>query len=234
MALGKKLKITLLVLVGIFACYHVLRYAGILVAYTIPTTSNEPNIKCGTLFFASNLIEPKRGDFITFHYNDPEFGESTYVYRLCGIGNDTIQIEKGTLFINGKNFDQDYNLQHSYLLNEQQFTSLSNPAIEHIPINATPGDILYLTFVEDAEAQNFKFAKDRYRNLTTVPNSEIQEKYQQAWNKDYFGPLVIPEGKVFVLGDNRDNARDSRFIGLIDKTDITGVLWKKLFTKGCE
>lgn len=36
--------------------------------------------------------------------------------------------------------------------------------------------------------------------------------------------LVIPEGKVFVMGDNRNHSMDSRFkqVGLIDKSQIIG------------
>ena len=37
-----------------------------------------------------------------------------------------------------------------------------------------------------------------------------------------FGPDVIPAGKYFVMGDNRDNSNDSRFIGVIDRRRIVG------------
>jgi signal peptidase I len=33
---------------------------------------------------------------------------------------------------------------------------------------------------------------------------------------------LIPENEYFLMGDNRDNAFDSRFIGTIKKEDILG------------
>lgn len=36
---------------------------------------------------------------------------------------------------------------------------------------------------------------------------------------------VIPKGKYFVLGDNRENSLDGNDFGLIDKKDIVGKAW---------
>ena len=37
-----------------------------------------------------------------------------------------------------------------------------------------------------------------------------------------FEPVTIPEGKYFMMGDNRDNSADSRYFGLVDRHLILG------------
>ena len=68
----------------------------------------------------------------------------------------------------------------------------------------------------------------------TVNGKNLNEPYVAEITHrkgDFNGPLVIPEGYLFVMGDNRNNSLDSRFdtIGLIDERYVLGVAQIRLF-----
>ncbi|MEJ2200279.1 MAG: signal peptidase I [Desulfuromonadaceae bacterium] len=42
--------------------------------------------------------------------------------------------------------------------------------------------------------------------------------------RDNFGPVTVPPGAYFVLGDNRDRSYDSRFFGFVEQAQIKGTV----------
>jgi signal peptidase I len=230
--LNKKLKITLYVVVGLIVVYQILNMTGVLSFFTIPTTSNLPTIQNGAVVVASNLVTPKRGDFITYKFEDPVYGKSTWMHRLCAMENDTLEIREGILFVNGKSVDTNYNLQYSYFLSEEEFKALPKNTIKDFFRIQPQGNNSYLVFLEERDATKYKLASKRAITPKDKTDQYIKAKFQKNWNKDFFGPLIIPKGKGFVLGDNRDNSMDSRHYGLVDMEDITGVYLATLFVIG--
>jgi len=49
-----------------------------------------------------------------------------------------------------------------------------------------------------------------------------EDSPQYCPNRDNFGPLVVPQGVYFCLGDNRDDSYDSRYWGFVDRDLVLG------------
>jgi signal peptidase I len=60
----------------------------------------------------------------------------------------------------------------------------------------------------------------KHDDKRTFPYSEADSL--QWGRRDNMPIRIIPEGKLFVMGDNRDNSFDSRFWGYLDEKDVIG------------
>ncbi|MGX7039741.1 signal peptidase I [Vagococcus fessus] len=94
-----------------------------------------------------------------------------------------------------------------------------------------PGD--KVKFVNDQLFINGKEIKEPYLDefksklkegeyLTTVLDQEGKIHSEFALENLFDGNDTVPEGKLFVMGDNRQISKDGRMIGYIDIEDITG------------
>lgn len=57
-----------------------------------------------------------------------------------------------------------------------------------------------------------------------VNGKELNEPYVPSYYLDgaNFGPVMIPQGSYFVMGDHRDSSNDSRVFGPVPRSDVYG------------
>jgi signal peptidase I len=127
-----------------------------------------------------------------------------------------------------------------------RFHSSYSPQINDIIVFTAPGqDRTYVKRCIATEGQTVEIINKQLfvdRQLISMPPDAIHSDInlyphheETVWktgpagryleregNRDNMPPLVVPEGKIFVLGDNRDNSLDSRFYGCVDCDQVLG------------
>lgn len=140
---------------------------------------------------------PQRGDVMVFRY--PEDPSLDYIKRVVGLPGDTIAYQNKRLTINGQAVEikkiDDFRHPERMYYSEQYAAKLGE--VEHRLLNDTDAP----AFVPDAS--RFPHRENCIYNATGVI-------------------CKVPAGHYFMMGDNRDNSRDSRAWGFVPEQNIVG------------
>jgi signal peptidase I len=207
----------------------VLAFRGFLFTpFTIPSESMLPGLIKGdylvaakwpygwshwSLPFDAPLIEgtiaprlPERGDIAIFRH--PIDG-TEYIKRVIGLPGDRVALRGGVVVLNGA------------------------PAIQRrfadfvLPVSPNTG----CAWGAVRESAGDGARQCRYARFSeTLPGGRSYLVLDfGATPQDDFGPVTVPAGHVFMLGDNRDNSQDSRFlasagggVGLVPTSRLVG------------
>lgn len=151
----------------------------------------------------------------------------TFVFRLCSVDGSSMYdtLEDGQQVITADLFYKpsqgDIVVFH---MTSSQYPSLNKPLVKRVI--GLPGQTVKIDFGTGIVTVDGVELKEDYISLLDINLNEIgryTEKAQYNMSGNVF-TVTVPEGYVFVMGDNRNNSLDSRYtaVGCVDIRRILG------------
>lgn len=215
-------------------------------AFYIPSESME-----STLLVKDRLIVDKlsyrftplnRHDVVVFEAPPQATNEHKdgidFIKRLIGEPGDTIQVKEAKLTVDGEvHCESEGSDPHGYL--RDKLSLGIEDAIKLYPDHVTINGKLSLTPEQIAEKVGSPAAKVTITPGQTLINGKVQDEpytnEDPAYNfpdprgngyrpdnVESDGSYKIPEGSVFMMGDNRNRSQDSHMWGPLDKKRVVG------------
>jgi signal peptidase I len=177
----------------------------------VPTGSMIPTVLEGDVVFVNKLAYDLKVPFTTLRlarWADPARGDIV----VCFAPDDGTRLLKRVVGLPGDTIE----LRNDRLLINDQ--PLRYDALER--------DTVGFHYLDEKTRLAAWFAREQ---LEGRPHPVMIQPRRPALRN--FGPLTIPAGSYFMLGDNRDDSRDSRFFGLVPREQIVGEA-KAVFVSG--
>jgi signal peptidase I len=147
------------------------------------------------------INDPQRGDVMVFHY--PEDPSVDYIKRVVGLPGDDIVYRNKKLFVNGVLQPQQKDGEYNYVESGLRFVHTER-------YNETLGERTHALLL------NPEIPSIHLSSVSGFPQREACSYNEEEMR------CKVPSGHYFMLGDNRDNSRDSRYWGFVPDNLIVG------------
>lgn len=153
-------------------------------------------------------------------------GPENWVKRVIAVPGDTIEgrVEDGkaVIYINGQKLDETFYVNPYPLIGLAKTTGFFPISL---PLSFLSKQARYVYYTYDPE-KSFKdqpfYHMTKKEVIRSFDGQFFLRMPYSPGEEDVFGPIRVPAGKYWVMGDSRKNSRDSRFWGFLDESLIHG------------